>query len=91
MKDDLTTDRELLIRLDERINQIQKDVSFLKTTAIPSNEHVQLMVSTAKHEERLDDLEHFKTKIVTYIGLAAAIGGIVSGILVDYIKQQLNI
>lgn len=83
-----TTNKELLIRIDERVNQMQRDIKFLKQTTIPSSEHLQLMKSMTDHEARIDGLEHFKTRIIAYLGLAATVGGIVAGLIVDVIKNQ---
>lgn len=85
------TQKELLIRLDERVSQVQTDIKFLKQSAIPTSEHVQLMSSMESHEARIDTLEHFKTRILAYLTTASLAGGFISGIVVDLIKNRFGI
>lgn len=77
--------RELLIRLDERVMQVQRDVSKLTTTIIPMNEHVDLMRAMVEHNDRLDTLETFNTRFKVYLAASTTVGGIVSAIAVSLI------
>lgn len=82
--------RELLIRLDERVKQMQLDVSKLATTTVPMNEHVQLMKSMVDHTEKIGTLEEFNTRFKVYLAVAVAGGGIISALAVSLIKDFLS-
>lgn len=82
--------RELLVRLDERVKQVQLDVNKLTTTIIPMNEHLQLMKSMIDHNSRLDNLETFNTRFKVYLALAVAGGGFVSALAASLVKDFLN-
>lgn len=82
--------RELLIRLDERVKQVQLDVSKLTTTIIPMNEHLQLMKAMVDHNSRLDNLETFNTRFKVYLALSTTVGGLVSAIVVSIIIKLIS-
>ena len=82
--------RELLVRLDERVKQVQLDVNKLTTTIIPMNEHLQLMKSMIDHNARLDTLETFNTRFKVYLALAVAGGGFVSALAAGIVKDVLS-
>lgn len=82
--------KELLVRLDERVIQIQRDLDFLKKTAIPSNEHAQLMSSINAYDTRLDNLEKFNTKFLAYLGVASTLGGVVASLILSLLKDALG-
>lgn len=82
--------RELLVRLDERVKQVQLDVNKLTTTIIPMNEHLQLMKSMIDHNSRLDNLETFNTRFKVYLALAVAGGGFASSLAASLVKDFLN-
>ena len=82
--------RELLIRLDERVKQVQLDVNKLTNTTIPMNEHIQLMKSMLDHNGRIDSLEEFNTRFKVYLAVAVAGGGVISALVVSLIKDFLS-
>lgn len=82
--------KELLVRLDERVIQIQRDMEFLKKTAIPTNEHQNLMRDMVTHEERIDRLEKFNTKFIAYLGMASTFGGVVASLIISLFKDLMS-
>lgn len=84
------TDRELLIRIDERVKSMETQLIAMRATAIPVTEHVSLMNSQKDHEARLQLLEDFKLKLNAYMGLAGAIGGIVVAIVMSFFDELLK-
>lgn len=82
--------KELLVRLDERVIQIQRDMDFLKNTAIPTNEHQNLMRDMVTHEERIDRLEKFNTKFIAYLGMASTLGGVVASLIISLFKDLMS-
>ena len=83
------TQKELLIRIDERQKSMDKRLLNIETALINPSEHSQLMESMVSHESRLDALETFKTQIVAYIGVAGAIGGLVVSLVTTFIKERI--
>jgi hypothetical protein len=82
--------KELLVRLDERVIQIQRDMDFLKKTAIPTNEHQGLMREMGEHEDRLERLEKFNTKFIAYLGMASTLGGVVASLIISFLRDALS-
>jgi hypothetical protein len=82
--------KELLVRLDERVIQIQRDMDFLKKTAIPTNEHQGLMREMSEHEDRLERLEKFNTKFIAYLGMASTLGGVVASLIISFLRDALS-
>lgn len=85
--------KELLIRLDERMKMVEKHLELIQQTLIPTSEHLQLMESKKDHETRLDDLEKWKAQViaqVTVVGsVAGAVVGIISGLISDFLGGKL--
>ena len=85
------TQRELLIRIDERLKNVERQIDCMQRDAVPTNEHAQLMATIGEHEVRLDDLDGFKLKMGIWMTIAGAAGGVVvsimSGLFNDLIKS----
>lgn len=84
------TDRELLIRIDERLKSVERQITAIQSTSIPPSEHAQLLLVTKDHERRLDTLESFKLKVGIWIGIAGAVGGLVVSIFSSFITDLIQ-
>lgn len=83
------TQRELLIRLDERMSAVQRQLEEMNKVVIPMSEHVYLMKKIEDHETRLDRFEHFRTKIVSWTGVVAGLWGVAGSLLIQYLTKNL--
>lgn len=61
----------------------------MKSTAIPVNEHMQLMRSMVEHETRIDHLESFNTKFLAYLAAASTVGGVVASLIISFVRDAI--
>ena len=83
------TQRELLIRIDERQKSMNDRLSNIEHALINPNEYRALNSKVIDHESRLDGLEKWRIKIVAYATIASTVGAFFATILVDIIKSNL--
>lgn len=84
------TDRELLIRIDERLKSVERQINAIQSQAIPPSEHATLLLAVKDHDKRLDILESFKIKMGVYVALAGAAGGLIVAILGSLITDAIS-
>lgn len=83
------TQKELLIRIDERLKSVEKQVSQVQLKQISSSEHNQLMNSMTDHEKRINFLEDWRAGVVAQITIIVAIVTTASTFLLSVIKENL--
>lgn len=84
------TQKELLIRIDERQLAMDKRLELIEQKLIPANEHETLMKTMVDHDSRLDDLEAWRTKVVAYSAVIGSIAGFILSIAQDVAKTWLS-
>lgn len=78
-KDLSLTQKELLIRLDERVKSLQSQVSAIQMGLISPSEHTALMEFSKEAREDIESLKNWRAKVIGYIiGAGAASGGLAS-------------
>lgn len=91
MSDSKFTQRELLIRIDERQQTLKEDVEAIKTKLIPQSEHKNLMSGAKDIEKRVEMLERWQAKIMGQIAIFSVFGGVLAGFVFEVvIKYILN-
>lgn len=83
--------RELLIRLDERVRTLVTQVTVIQASLIPKDEYKELSSKVSNNDQRLDKLERYKERIVGYFTIAGALGGIIASVISSYIKDLLKL
>lgn len=92
MESDLSlSQKELLIRIDERQQSMERRLLSMESKLISTSEHVYLMSTTKEHATRLDAIEKWQAKIVAYGAVAGAVAGLVLAIVKDIITNQFKL
>ena len=84
------TDRELLIRIDERLKSVERQITSIQSTSIPPSEHATLLLTVKDHDTRINILESFKLRVGFYITIAGAVGGLAVAILGTLITDSIR-
>lgn len=84
------TDRELLIRIDERLKSVERQITAIQSTSIPPSEHAQLMLAVKDHDRRLDGFDSFRVKMGVYIAIAGTVGGLIVAALSSFITDLIQ-
>lgn len=83
------TQRELLIRLDERVKVLISQLATLQSNQIPLSEYLSLVARVKDLENKSNVQDMFKTKILAYLTVAGIVGGIIVTLLTDFIRRNL--
>jgi uncharacterized Ntn-hydrolase superfamily protein len=84
-------DHDLLQRLDQKVDQIQSDVSDLKkdkSVLVNQTEHSEVVKCVNDHETRIRYAEKSITKILTWGSVAVVLIGIIEFVLNLYIRNK---
>lgn len=84
------TQKELLIRLDERVRALQDQVTMMQSQLIPPSEHDSLMSTVKELDGRTTKLENFNSRLAgLVIGAGAGAGGL-AGIIFQAVTGALQ-
>lgn len=83
------TQKELLIRIDERLKSVEKQVGQMQAKLISTSEHNQLMRSMTDHEKRINFLEDWRAGVVAQMAIIVAAVTTASTFLLSIIKEKL--
>lgn len=84
------TQRELLIRLDERVSQLQTQMTVIQSGLISPAEHKGLMKSQDEFNQRIDSLEQWKSRLSGQISIFSVVGGVAAGLVTNLVGDILK-
>lgn len=91
------TNKELLIRIDERQQELKKKLSKIEADLIPQSEHEELMEAMkylrVENQKRKDWQQDMDTRIKVLLGIGTvvwAIIGFIVGLVTWFIANVLN-
>lgn len=85
------SDRDLLIRIDERLETVQKDVEVLKNNTVSKQSHRSLELRVDHLDANMAVNDNFRVKLGVWMTMGGVIGGlvvsIVGGFISDFIRK----
>lgn len=84
------SDRDLLIRIDERVKGLDSRVRKVEEKLISTSEHSRVVKMVDDHATRIDILENWKSKVIGISMTISALAGLLSSFILDLIKNAIK-
>lgn len=84
------TQRDLLIRIDERVKSMDTRLKNVERILIPPSEHLSLLLATKEHDKRITGLERWQARVVGFGAAAGAVAAIILNFLQEIFFSKPN-
>lgn len=84
------SDRDLLIRIDERLKEVQLDVDYLKKNTVSVKRHEALEVRVSLLDQHMAVNDNFRVKLGVWMTMGGVIGGLIVSVLSGFISDLIK-
>lgn len=84
------SDRDLLIRIDERLKEVQLDVDYLKKNTVSVKRHETLEARVSLLDQHMAVNDNFRVKLGVWMTMGGVIGGLIVSVLSGFISDLIK-